>query len=97
MPGDNSDWIQEKQTDAEHDFLASGGEMGARVRALDRSKTPPVSRRITGGSMRVRSSAKAEKMRDDVYVDPSDFKTANSRPGSGVGGVNRAMKTRRNR
>ncbi len=61
MPGDNSDWIQEKQTDAEHDFLASGGEMGARVRALDRSKTPPVSRRITGGSMRVRSSAKAEK------------------------------------
>jgi PAS domain S-box-containing protein len=40
MTREDSRLIPEKQTSVELDFLAGGGEMGARVRALDWSKTP---------------------------------------------------------
>jgi PAS domain S-box-containing protein len=40
MKSDDSGGNPEKQTPVDLDFLAGGGEMGARVRALDWSKTP---------------------------------------------------------
>jgi PAS domain S-box-containing protein len=40
MKNDKSNKAQEEQIDAEHDFLAGGGELGACVRALDWSRTP---------------------------------------------------------
>lgn len=46
MTDDDSGTIPDKQRPVELDFLAGGGEMGARVRALDWSKTPlgPISK-----------------------------------------------------